>query len=164
MNSDRNRRVTRIAVYLVALRGGQVLLGKRGNVDHLKGYWSLPAGHAYEREVCEHAIRREILEECGLELPDNLECIGVMHHNSPPYDYVNFIYRAELSSEAVVHNLEPEKCSALEFFAPDALPQVMAPYIKDMIRRSIFAKSPWISEDGWSGDEKDRESDASSSI
>ena len=47
--------------------GANILLVERAK-DPLKGYWSLPGGILETGEKLEEAIRREVLEETGLEV------------------------------------------------------------------------------------------------
>lgn len=146
--NDRNRTKTRIAVYLVGLRQDKILLGKRKNADFLNEHWSLVAGHVYEGESCINAIIRETQEECGIALqPHELKLIGAMHHNSLPYDYMNFIYTADLTNHNPV-NAEEEKCESLDFFPLSKLPDPIAPYVLDIIKKSC-KNEYWIAEVGW---------------
>lgn len=154
MSSDKNRRNTRIAVYLVGLANNRILLGKRKNSIHMNGYWSLPAGHVYEYESCINAIKREALEECGLSLSDDdLRLSGAMHHLSPPFDYINYIYTADITGRTII-NKEPEKCEQLDFFDLNCLPSPMADYIQYIIQQATTHQSYWISEYGWDNIDK----------
>jgi 8-oxo-dGTP diphosphatase len=47
--------------------GDRLLLVERGQ-EPLKGYWSLPGGILETGETLEQGIRREVLEETGLEV------------------------------------------------------------------------------------------------
>ena len=147
--NGKDRCRTRIAVYLIGLRGNTILLAKRHNTGHMDGYWSLVAGHVHEGESCRQAIIREMHEECGLILTSpEVHLIGAMHHNSHPFDYINFVFSADLTQHAP-KNMEPSKCAALEFFDLTQLPVPMAEYIKEIIIKSTGLKQPWISEFGW---------------
>jgi ADP-ribose pyrophosphatase YjhB (NUDIX family) len=59
--------VPRVGVGAVVLEGGRVLLVRRGKPP-LAGKWSLPGGLVELGETTREAIRREVAEECGLEI------------------------------------------------------------------------------------------------
>jgi len=56
-----------VAVDGVIVKGDQVLLIKRG-IEPEKGKWALPGGHVDWDESAEEALRREIVEETGLQV------------------------------------------------------------------------------------------------
>jgi 8-oxo-dGTP diphosphatase len=56
-----------LGVGALIFEGGNILLVERGQ-EPLKGYWSLPGGILETGEKLEDAIRREVLEETGLEV------------------------------------------------------------------------------------------------
>jgi mutator protein MutT len=60
----------RVGVGAVVLDGGRVLLVRRGKPP-LAGKWSLPGGLVELGETTREAIKREVAEECGLEI-----CVG----------------------------------------------------------------------------------------
>lgn len=149
MNSDKQRTKTRVAAYLVGLRNNTILLGKRKNAVHMNGFWSLPAGHVMEEESALNAIIREAKEECNLDLlPNELKLVGAMHHLSPPYDYINFIFKADLRNHEP-KNVEPHKCELLTFHPIDQLPEPMEAYIKDIITGTLASDTCRITEYGW---------------
>jgi len=59
--------VPRVGVGAVVLDGDRVLLVRRGKPP-LMGKWSLPGGMVELGETTREAIRREVAEECGLEI------------------------------------------------------------------------------------------------
>ena len=59
--------VPRVGVGAVVLDGGRVLLVRRGKPP-LAGKWSLPGGLVELGETTREAIRREVAEECGLDI------------------------------------------------------------------------------------------------
>jgi mutator protein MutT len=56
-----------LGVGAIIIEDGRVLLAERGR-EPLKGYWSLPGGAVEVGETLEQAVRRETLEETGLEI------------------------------------------------------------------------------------------------
>ncbi len=140
---------TRVAVYLIGTRDETLLLGKRQNTGHMDGCWSLVAGHVREGESSSKAIMREVQEEVGINLkPHEIELIGAMHHHSPPYDYIHFVFHADLRSHQP-YNKEQHKCGALMFHDINALPAPMNPYILQIIQKSIPKCGLWVTEYGW---------------
>jgi NAD+ diphosphatase len=71
--------------------GGRVLLVERGR-EPLKGSWSLPGGAVETGEYLKDAVRREVLEETGIE-------IGAMsYQSSQPWPFPRSLmlgFRAE---------------------------------------------------------------------
>jgi ADP-ribose pyrophosphatase YjhB (NUDIX family) len=72
--------------------GDAILLVERAG-EPLKGYWSLPGGLLEAGELIEDAVRREVLEETGLEVEllyrfDIFERIMRDSEGRPEYHYV----------------------------------------------------------------------------
>ncbi|MEM3793921.1 MAG: NUDIX hydrolase [Candidatus Bathyarchaeia archaeon] len=55
------------AVGAVIIHQGKVLLVKRGQ-DPSRGYWSIPGGVIELGEKAREAVKREVKEECGIEI------------------------------------------------------------------------------------------------
>ena len=62
-------------------RDGRVLLARRGR-EPRQGYWDLPGGFLHEGETPEDGLRREFLEETGLEI----EPVALLRIDIEPYD------------------------------------------------------------------------------
>lgn len=56
-----------LGVGALVFERGRILLVERGR-EPLKGYWSLPGGVVETGETLESAVRREVLEETGLQV------------------------------------------------------------------------------------------------
>jgi 8-oxo-dGTP diphosphatase len=61
------------------LERGRVLLTRRKAGTHLEGYWELPGGKVQPGEDPREALRRELLEELGIEVTVG-EIIDVTFH------------------------------------------------------------------------------------
>ncbi len=97
----------RVGVGAVILDGDRVLLVKRGQPPS-QGKWSIPGGLVHLGERIEDAVRREVLEECGVRVrllglcgvidrvrlaPDNGDAAPRVH-----YHYVIIDYAAALEA------------------------------------------------------------------
>jgi 8-oxo-dGTP diphosphatase len=111
-----------VGVGAIVLREGKVLLGKRLG-SHGAGSWALPGGHLEFGETVEACARREVLEECGLEL-------GVVvpgPYTSDVFEeagrhYVTLFVIAQ-SAAGEPQCLEPTKCAGWCWFAWGDLPR-----------------------------------------
>jgi len=69
------------------------------NVEFNQGLYFLPGGHVEHNEPAHDAIKREILEEMGLQV-DNLLFKGVLEcswdRKGQPYHEVNFVFDLEI--------------------------------------------------------------------
>jgi ADP-ribose pyrophosphatase YjhB (NUDIX family) len=104
------------AVEGVLERDGKVLLSKRG-IEPRRGLWDLPGGFLEEGEHPLDGLRRELLEETGLEIEPG-EFVGVWLE---PYDgrvVFGVTYKATATGEARAG----DDLTELRWFAPDELP------------------------------------------
>jgi 8-oxo-dGTP diphosphatase len=98
INSESRRYPTRpfLGVGGLIFEDGKVLLVERGK-EPLKGFWSIPGGIVETGEKLEEAIRREVLEETGLEVEalsifEIFERIMPDAEGKPEYHYVLIDY------------------------------------------------------------------------
>lgn len=87
----------------------KILLGKRKNT-YKSGSYGLPGGRIELNEPMSEAVRREVLEETGLEIPD-LEYVGVVRENQGDFDFIHFVFTKNIG-DAEVKLCEPDKCEA----------------------------------------------------
>lgn len=100
----------------------RVLLGKRKN-SYKSGYYGLPGGRVEVGESLESAIRREILEETGIEV-DHCKYVGVVRETQDGYDFIHFVYVA-YNVSAQPKLMEPEKCEGWDWVELDDLGKVL---------------------------------------
>jgi 8-oxo-dGTP diphosphatase len=79
-------------------RGDQVLLIRRGNPP-LYGSWSFPGGRVRAHETLPHALRREVREECSVDIEvqdliTEFEYIERDQGGGVKYHYIVFDFRA----------------------------------------------------------------------
>ncbi len=104
-------------------RDGRVFLAQRGpGAKNERGCWEFPGGGVELGERLADAIVREIAEEYAVQI-ELLELLCVNDHILPAegQHWVAPTYLARLTGGAP-RIVEPEKCSAIGWFALDALP------------------------------------------
>ena len=128
-----------VAVHLFLVRDGKVLLLRRYNTGYEDSNYSVPAGHLDGGEEFRAAMLREAREEVGITLSlDALQVVGVMHRKADDERIDFFFAASEWAGEPT--NCEPDKCDELAWFALDALPANVIPYVRralDNYRRGI---------------------------
>ncbi len=106
---------------------GELFLAKRGPLaKNERGLWEFPGGSVEFGETLADALRREIREEYGLEIEvgalldvvDHILPSEGQHWVSPTY-----LCKPVEGAAAQPHILEPGKCTAIGWFAPDQVPE-----------------------------------------
>jgi len=77
--ADHAARPIDVAVGILGNANGDVLLGQRPAGKPYAGYWEFPGGKVEAGESIAHALRREFLEELGVEIVSASEWCGVEH-------------------------------------------------------------------------------------
>ena len=77
--ADQAARPIDVAVGILVDANGDVLLGQRPAGKPYAGYWEFPGGKVEAGESIAHALRREFLEELGVEIVSASEWCGVEH-------------------------------------------------------------------------------------
>ncbi|HSX06458.1 MAG TPA: NUDIX domain-containing protein [Candidatus Saccharimonadia bacterium] len=118
-----DRFVTRQATFCVIRNDkGEILLQQRANTGYLDGYWDLPSGHLEYGEDMRICAARELEEEMGLTA--TAESLRLIHIDQYflDKDYTNFVFEVD-AWQGEPKICEPEKCSAIGWFAPGAFPE-----------------------------------------
>jgi NAD+ diphosphatase len=115
-------------------RDGRVLLARRKN-EPRRGYWDLPGGFVHETEAAVDGLRREFLEETGLDV----EPVELMRIDIEPYAgrhvfSVTWIVRGEGEPVAA------DDVEELRWFARDDLPAQMAFPGQELVLRAWAAR------------------------
>jgi ADP-ribose pyrophosphatase YjhB (NUDIX family) len=115
-------------------RDGRVLLARRG-IEPRRGHWDLPGGFLRETEDAADGLRREFLEETGLEVePVELMRIDVEPYAGRHVFSVTWIVRADGEPAAA------DDVDELRWFARDDLPAEMAFPGQELVLRAWAAR------------------------
>lgn len=120
-NAEGLERRPLVGMGVLVMRGKKVLLGKRLGA-HGEGYYAAPGGHVEFGESLAETARREVREECGLEIEDiRLLSVGTyMWGDDQHYVDVDVVCQAPLGEP---HNLEPHNCAGWAWYDLDNLPE-----------------------------------------
>ncbi len=132
--SDSVKKISRIGVYGIITKGNEMLLVRQEDGPH-RGKWDFPGGGIEFGETVEETLRRELLEEVGMEFSSmkllaNLTATINVNESERGYSYIfhqiGMLYSVEgcrvirrgekglLYHEWVdVHKLTKDKCSSL---------------------------------------------------
>ncbi len=96
-----------VGVAAIVLRDGQVLLVQRGR-EPARGLWGLPGGMLELGETLAEGVRREVLEECGVEIevgplvgvfePRQRDNEGLLRYHYVVLDYLAYYVSGELQA------------------------------------------------------------------
>lgn len=113
----------RIVSCVMLEQDGKVLLMQRANTGWFDGGWVLPGGHLELGETPIEAAAREAEEECGIKVKlQDLRLVHMSYRSFNSGKTVAFIFHAN-TWQGEVQIAEPDKCSGLEWFDPNQLPE-----------------------------------------
>lgn len=106
---------------------GEVFLSQRGHqAKNERGTWEFPGGKVEFGETLANAVKREFQEEYGMDI-ELVELLAIDDHILPDegQHWVSPTYVARhIGGTPTIQ--EPEKCSAIGWFAIDELPQPLS--------------------------------------
>jgi mutator protein MutT len=155
LSSEMKRGVDYIGVGVGAIivdQQGRLFLARRGpKAKNERGLWEFPGGSVEVGERLADALRREIREEYGVEIEVG-ELLDVVDHILPDegqhWVSPTFICRIA-SGEPVIR--EPEKCSAIGWFAPGQVPAALTAISRENLENYVRLKDrtpaneePWL--------------------
>lgn len=139
-----------VSFYVLALlyNGDEILLLRRANADFGKGLYSLVGGKVEKNERALHAIKREVYEEVGLDIPEEaFSLVHTFHRQGTEGPLLALCFKADISSLPLPYNKEPEKHDDMRFFTLRNLPENILPAHKQALE--YIQKNSSYSEHGW---------------
>ena len=124
-----------VGMGVLVMRGKRVLLGRRIGA-HGEGYYAAPGGHIEFGESLAETARREVREECGLEI-DEIRLLSVatyMWGSDKHYVDVDVVCQ---SLKGDPENVEPQNCAGWGWYELDALPTPLFVVTENMIKSLI---------------------------
>ncbi|GAA3858558.1 hypothetical protein GCM10022243_25270 [Saccharothrix violaceirubra] len=119
-----------IDVHLLLIRDNHILLTRRRDTDpRFDGRWHLPSGKLDAGESVLYAACREAHEEVGVHIdPAHLRLVHTLHVNGSGLEPRLGLFFEALRWTGEPTNREPDKCSAVDWFPLDALPDDLIDY------------------------------------
>ena len=123
----------KVGVGCLVLKDGKVLLGKRKG-SHGSGEYAFPGGHLEYMESFVDCAKREIAEECGIEVKNvKFQMLANIKKYAPKhYAHIGLIMDWASGEPQI---LEPEKCESWGWYDVDNLPSPLF----DTCQKSIEA-------------------------
>ncbi len=137
------------AAYLILQKENKILLLKRHQTGYQDGNFSLIAGHLEPGESFQQAIIREAAEEAGIQIDvSQILQIHIQHRKSVEdgSERVDAYFLVE-NWQGEIRNMEPQKCSDLEWFEVNHLPENIIPCVQIALEHLFKGES--YSEFGW---------------
>jgi 8-oxo-dGTP pyrophosphatase MutT (NUDIX family) len=120
------------AVYILLRRDNEILLLRRANTGYQDGKYSFPAGHMDGGELAKLAMLREAREEVDVEINEkDLKFVHITSRLNGDTDNerIDLFFEAWKWSGEIKNN-EPDKCTDVQWFNINNLPEDIIPYIK----------------------------------
>lgn len=108
--------------------GKEILLLRRSNTEFGNGLYSMVGGKVEAGETALQAIRREILEEVGLDIPvKDFELVHTFHRKGTENELIALCFKANIASLPKPVNNEIDQHDDVRFFKLDQLPANILP-------------------------------------
>ncbi|MGI6379785.1 MAG: nucleotide triphosphate diphosphatase NUDT15 [Anaerolineae bacterium] len=130
-NAQGTERRPLVGMGVLVTRGNLVLLGRRKGA-HGAGYYAAPGGHIEWGESLADTARREVREECGLEI----EAIRLLSVGSYLWGDDRHFVDVDVVCEAPhgePRNLEPDRCEGWDWYPLDRLPSPLFVVTENML-------------------------------
>jgi 8-oxo-dGTP diphosphatase len=138
-----------LVVMLVIRQQDSILLARRANTGFKDGYFALPGGKHDGHETLTLAAAREAQEELGIVCtPADLRFSTLIHVKGvgSPTELMYVTFEI-MNFQGDIINNEPDKCSELQFFPVDQLPDKMTEVSRRCVLNTVNGVS--FDEMGW---------------
>jgi 8-oxo-dGTP diphosphatase len=136
----------RVAVSALLFDECRVLLAHRRDID----WWNLPGGGMELGETVEEAVKREVLEETGLEVEVE-QLVGV--YSKPQKREVVLTFRCRKVGGVLTETEESREC---RYFIPDNLPVNTLPKHRQRIQDALLGQERAVLRNQLTSSEEDQ--------
>ena len=145
MQSERFKLIA--SIYLILIKGENILLLRRFQTGFEDGKYGLVAGHADGGATLRREMAREANEEAGIIIkPEDMRHVLTMHRWCGDHERADFFFEVA-SWQGEIKNMEPNKCDDLNWFPLDQIPPNTIEYIQEALR--CYRAGVSYSEFGW---------------
>ena len=130
---DATRQPVDVAVGILMRKDGSVLLGQRPEGKVYAGYWEFPGGKLEKGESVQEALKREFIEELGIEILSSEPWCCVEHVYPHAHVRLHFCISKEWKGEPVSkegQNLAWQDVIHVEPLLPATIPLI--PWINEL--------------------------------
>lgn len=125
-----------------------VLLVHRVGASFGDGLYSMVGGKVEAGETALQAIRREVLEEAALDIPESsFKLVHTLHRKGTETELIALCFKVDVNNMPEPCNNEPDKHDDMRFFAVDQLPENIIPAHRQII--NCVQKGINYSQHGW---------------
>ncbi|MGC8886966.1 MAG: 8-oxo-dGTP diphosphatase MutT [Verrucomicrobiia bacterium] len=114
-DANNNKKSIEVAAGLI-FKDGKLLITRRKKEDYLGGLWEFPGGKRNVNETFEDCLKRELMEELGIEVSVG-ELLWSMTHNYPEFQvHLRFLFCSLIKGEP-----KPIGCDSIQWISREQL-------------------------------------------
>ena len=132
------RRIT-VAIGVVG-RGGRILICRRKKENTFGGYWEFPGGKCEEGESLEDCLKRELMEEVGIEVAVKRALTPIVHDYAHGQVTLHSFLCGHVEGEPRALECEQTKWILPEELGNYRFPPANEPLLEEILR--VWAEDP----------------------